>query len=164
MPRTATSRMTSGPSAHLAKPKPQDRIQLLTRRFMQRATALTKEASPKATVPVRSTRWRSRLLQRKCACGGTPGPTGECEGCRRKRLQRKASQPSTINSQPAEVPPIVHEVPSPGQALDAAHRALTEPRFGRDFTQLRVGSDDTTADSAQAVNVMARQIDRGFTI
>ena len=25
-------------------------------------------------------------LQRKCACGGTPGPAGECENCRRKRL------------------------------------------------------------------------------
>lgn len=26
------------------------------------------------------------MLQRKCACGGTPGPSGECEGCKRKRL------------------------------------------------------------------------------
>jgi Domain of unknown function (DUF4157) len=26
-----------------------------------------------------------RSLQRKCACGGTPGPTGECEECRKKR-------------------------------------------------------------------------------
>lgn len=25
-------------------------------------------------------------LQRKCACGGTPGPSGECEECRKKRL------------------------------------------------------------------------------
>src|SRR5882724_13613326 len=29
---------------------------------------------------------RTGLLQRKCACGGTPGPTGECEACRKKRL------------------------------------------------------------------------------
>jgi hypothetical protein len=29
------------------------------------------------------------LLQRKCACGGPPGPTGECEACRKKKLQRK---------------------------------------------------------------------------
>jgi hypothetical protein len=27
-----------------------------------------------------------RQLQRKCACGGTPGPTGECEQCKHKRL------------------------------------------------------------------------------
>jgi hypothetical protein len=29
---------------------------------------------------------RSRRLQRKCACGGKPGPNGECKECRRKRL------------------------------------------------------------------------------
>lgn len=27
----------------------------------------------------------SGMLQRKCACGGPPGPTGECAECRRKR-------------------------------------------------------------------------------
>ncbi len=31
------------------------------------------------------------MLQRKCACGGTPGPTGECAACRAKRLQRQAA-------------------------------------------------------------------------
>lgn len=35
------------------------------------------------------------LLQRKCACGGSPGPVGECEACRGKpRLQ--GSRPSTL--------------------------------------------------------------------
>lgn len=29
---------------------------------------------------------RSNLLQRKCACGGTSGPTGECDQCKRRRL------------------------------------------------------------------------------
>jgi hypothetical protein len=32
-----------------------------------------------------------RTLQRKCACG-TPGSTGECEGCRKKRLLRSSGQ------------------------------------------------------------------------
>jgi len=32
---------------------------------------------------------RSRLLQRKCACGDAPGTGGECEACRKTRLQRK---------------------------------------------------------------------------
>ncbi|MCV5870130.1 hypothetical protein OFN61_33270, partial [Escherichia coli] len=57
-------------------------------------------------------------LQRKCACGGTPGPTGECEDCRRKRLglQRKGLGPA-----PAQVPEIVHEVLGlPGQPLEPA--------------------------------------------
>ena len=45
----------------------------------------TASASPSFT-PV-----RRATLQRKCACGGTPGPTGECAACRRKRLQRERS-------------------------------------------------------------------------
>jgi hypothetical protein len=31
---------------------------------------------------------RSGLLQRRCACGGTPGRSGECAECRRRRLAR----------------------------------------------------------------------------
>ena len=31
------------------------------------------------------------LLQRKCACGGTPGSSGECAACRAKRLAKKAT-------------------------------------------------------------------------
>ncbi len=31
------------------------------------------------------------MVQRKCACGGTPGPTGECEACRQKRLTQAAT-------------------------------------------------------------------------
>ena len=65
---------------------------------------------------------RSGLLQRNCACGGTPGPTGECEACRKKRegmLQRAAVNPVPVH----DVPPIVHEMlRSPGQPLDAATR------------------------------------------
>ncbi|HTE77158.1 MAG TPA: DUF4157 domain-containing protein [Xanthobacteraceae bacterium] len=34
---------------------------------------------------------RGHMLQRKCACGGTPGPSGECAECAKKKsgLQRK---------------------------------------------------------------------------
>lgn len=48
---------------------------------------------PRQAAPAESALGRSyppaRLaVRRKCACGGTPGPTGECEECRKKRLQR----------------------------------------------------------------------------
>jgi len=33
------------------------------------------------------------MLQRKCACGGTPGPTGECAACRHKRLATQGALP-----------------------------------------------------------------------
>jgi hypothetical protein len=103
-------------------------------------------------------------LQRKCACGGSSGTSGECEECKKtegrdestKTLQRKASQPSTFSSQPFEAPPIVHEVlQSPGQPLDAATRRLVEPRFGHNFGQVRVHTDAEAAKSAIAINANA---------
>jgi Domain of unknown function (DUF4157) len=105
---------------------------------------------------------RGRTLQRKCACGGTIGPTGECEECRKKRetgvLRRLASsaQPSTLDSQPLVVPPLVHEVlRSSGQPLDADTRTFMEPRFGHDFSRVRVHSDAKAVESARAVNAHA---------
>jgi len=54
------------------------------------------------------------------------------------------------------VPPIAHEVlGSPGQPLDAGTRAFMEPRFGHDFSQVRVHSDANAAESARAVNALA---------
>jgi hypothetical protein len=97
----------------------------------------------------------SGLLQRKCACGQHTVAGGECEECRKKRegmLQRAA-----INAAPTNgVPPIVHDVlSSPGQPLDAGTRAFMEPRFGFDFSRVRVHTDARAAGSAQAVNALA---------
>jgi hypothetical protein len=91
------------------------------------------------------------VLRRKCACGATPGPTGECEQCRRKRLQRSASAPA-----PAVAPPAVHEVlRSPGAPLDASVRARMEPRFRHSFGDVRVHADGRAAESARAVGAHA---------
>jgi hypothetical protein len=91
------------------------------------------------------------ILQRACACGNhTPGG-GECEACKQKRLQRSATA-----AEPAVAPPIVHDVlRSPGQPLDAATRAFMEPRFGQDFSRVRVHTDGQAAVSARAVNAHA---------
>lgn len=97
---------------------------------------------------------RSKLLQRKCACGGQASQSeGECEDCKKKRtLQRHAAGPA---AQPT-APPIVHEVlNSPGQPLDPATRNFFERRFGHDFSRVRVHTDDCAADSARAVNASA---------
>jgi len=49
---------------------------------------------------------RGGVLQRKCACGGTPGPTGECEECRKKRLalqtKPKFNEPGNTYEQEAD--------------------------------------------------------------
>jgi hypothetical protein len=100
------------------------------------------------------------LLQRKCACGQhTPGG-GECEECRKKRkgtLQRSALGAARMG----EAPPIVHEVlRSPGQPLDPAARQTMEPRFGHDFSQVRVHTDRRAAQSARAVDALAYTVGR----
>jgi hypothetical protein len=56
----------------------------------------------------------------------------------------------------AEAPAIVDEVlHRPGQPLDRESRAYFEPRFGRDFSAVRVHSDDIAARSAKAVGARA---------
>ncbi|WP_263352929.1 eCIS core domain-containing protein [Acidicapsa acidisoli] len=58
-------------------------------------------------------------------------------------------------AQPA-APRIVHEVlRSPGEALDAPTRSFMESRFGRDFSRVRVHSDELAAESARSVNAAA---------
>lgn len=92
------------------------------------------------------------LLQRKCACGGSAGLDGECEECRNKRLQRHSEN----GIEPITVPSVVHEVlRSPGAPLDTAVRAFMEPRFGHDFSQVRVHTDAKAVESARAVNAVA---------
>jgi len=99
----------------------------------------------------------ANLLQRKCDCGGTPGPDGECAECREKRLQRR----STGQAEPSTVPPVVHDVlRSPGQPLEPDTRAFMEPRFGHDFDQVRVHTDARAAESARAVDALAYTVGR----
>lgn len=90
----------------------------------------------------------SGVLQRQCACGQHTSAGGECEECKQKRegtLQRAAINPARV-----------HEVlRSPGQPLDAATRAFMEPRFGHDFSGVRVHTDAKAAESARAVNALA---------
>src|SRR5262249_4954205 len=65
------------------------------------------------------------------------------------------------HAEPSEVPPMVHEVlNSPGQSLDAGTRAFFEPRFGHDFSRVRVHTDAKAAESAQAVNAAAYTVGR----
>jgi Domain of unknown function (DUF4157) len=89
-------------------------------------------------------------LQRQCTCGGA----GECNDCKEKEATLQRSDLGT--GTPAVVPPIVHDVlRAPGRPLDAASRAFFEPRFGRDFSGVRVHSDGLAQASAAAVNANA---------
>jgi hypothetical protein len=98
------------------------------------------------------------LLQRKCSCGGTAGPNGECEACRKRRLslQRRTSDANREATGHSSVPPIVDDVlRSPGRSLDATTRRWMESRFGHDFSSVQVHNDSRASESARAVNALA---------
>ena len=91
------------------------------------------------------------VLRRKCACGGSKSGEAECEECK-KKLQRRSAGIAA----PSIAPPIVHEVlHSPGQPLDHEARSYFEPRFGHDFSKVRVHSDEKAAQSARDVHALA---------
>ena len=61
----------------------------------------------------------------------------------------------------SEAPGMLHEVlRAPGQPLDAATRAFMEPRFGYDFSRVRVHTDATAAESARSVSAVAYTVGR----
>ena len=97
----------------------------------------------------------SRLLQRACACGGSPGVVGECAACRERRLPRSALGAAPLQA----APQIVHKVlGSAGRPLDTRTRAFLEPRFGHNFANVRVHTDARAAESARALNALAYTI------
>lgn len=104
------------------------------------------------------------VLQRKCACGTHTPAGGECTQCGKKKqfLQRAAlSYIEGGNRDIEEFPPIVHDVlRSSGQPLDLATRGFFEPRFGHDFSKVRVHTDAQAAESARAVNALVYTVGR----
>jgi hypothetical protein len=111
-------------------------------------------ARAKVSGPATPTPSRGGVLQRSCACGQHTGG-GQCEHCRAEhegRLQRSGDG----RGAPGAVPDVVHEaLDSPGHALDPATRAFMEPRFGYDFSRVRVHTDPLADESARAVDALA---------
>lgn len=128
-------------------------------------SARTSAQSQKVAVPA-FTPTPSVTLQRKCACGQHTVSGGECAECSTKKLdlQRRAAPSPNRGKGWGEgqsVPPIVHEVlRSPGQPLDRSTRLFMEPRFGHDFSRVRVHTDARAAESARAVNALAYTVGR----
>ncbi len=65
-----------------------------------------------------------------------------CEGCDERVTQ---DAPGMVND----------ALRSPGEPLDAPTRAFFEPRFGRDFSEVRIHADDRAARSAQSIGASA---------
>jgi hypothetical protein len=89
--------------------------------------------------------------------GDAPGLRRKCAACEDEA--DTAVRPKSTSSSSAgggEAPAIVGEVlGGSGQALDTASRAFFEPRFGTDFSGVRIHADGEAARSAAAVNARA---------
>ena len=100
-------------------------------------------------------RMPERRLQRTCACGG------ECPKCRKEKLAHGHARLQTKHVGSGDLgqtamPPSVYKVlRSPGQSLNPEIRAFMEPRFGYDFSRVRVHSDAAAEQSARSVNASA---------
>src|SRR5258705_1152162 len=118
-----------------------------------RETLQTTKSAPLSSGP-------GGMLQRKCGpCGQRRMAGGGCSECCKKKslLQGKAARGEEVN----EVPAMVHQVlRSTGQPLDSATRAYMEPRFGYDFSRVRVHADSSATESARAVNAQAYTVGR----
>ena len=95
---------------------------------------------------------RMREPRFQCACGGA------CPKC------QASSRPSSFQAKHVRVdgarqisaPPIVHRVlASPGQLLDPGTRSFMEPRFGADFSHVRVHTGPDAAESARQIGARA---------
>jgi hypothetical protein len=88
-------------------------------------------------------------VQPKCACGGA----GEHEERKEEQTVRRKAAGAAPR---ASVPPTVHEVlRSPGRPLDQATRGFMEPRFGHDFSRVRIHADAEAAQSAAQIHAKA---------
>ena len=67
-----------------------------------------------------------------------------------------AGTPGSVTGGNSSAPASVHEVlRAPGQPLDHATRAFMEPRFGHDFSMVRVHTGASAGQSAREVNAQA---------
>lgn len=88
--------------------------------------------------------------------GETEEPAGAAGTVRRQEQFDPHAPPDADRPDNAAAPTVVHQVlKSPGQPLDAGVRAFMEPRFGRDFSGVRVHTDAQASQSAQAVQARA---------
>lgn len=120
------------------------------------STALQAQAATPQTPAVAPV--QTRLLQRKCACGGSAGAGGACENCDEQKLSRqRLTDDAERETKSRDASPLIVQnvLRSPGQPLDQETRAFMEPRFGHDFSRVRVHTDAQAAESTRAVNALA---------
>ncbi|HET7865315.1 MAG TPA: DUF4157 domain-containing protein, partial [Burkholderiaceae bacterium] len=89
---------------------------------------------------------RPLSIQRRCS---------QCEEELHRRHDGVSADPTT-----ADLGQVDATLRQPGRPLDPAARAFFEPRFGADFSAVRVHTDMQAAESARAVNALAYTVGR----
>jgi hypothetical protein len=91
-------------------------------------------------------------VQRACACGSDE------KDPKQEFLQAKG-EPGGTGAGVA--PPAVHDaLGATGQALDSGTKSFFEPRFGHDFSQVRLHTGQDAARAARSVNALAFTVGR----
>jgi hypothetical protein len=93
-----------------------------------------------------------------CASGGSTCP--KCAARSAGRLHRKAMSESAHAPGGARSPDSIFPGSGRGRPLDAPTRSFFEPRFGRDFSFVRVHVGAEAAESARSVNALAFTLGR----
>lgn len=84
-------------------------------------------------------------------CGATP-----CLACSQDDDRSIMRRRATGSAEPSSLPPVVREaLPSSGLPLEPSVRSYFEPRFGRDFSTVRVHTDERAARAADAIDASA---------
>jgi uncharacterized protein DUF4157 len=93
----------------------------------------------------------ARLLQRACACAGKDPGQGECETCKRKRVQRKGAGAVSDANGAADLASFERG----GRPLARAWRERLEPLFGVDFSAVRLHDDGASHAAARDLRAHA---------
>lgn len=98
------------------------------------------------------------LVMRSTHLPSPPSPpriSRKCAACAEEK-QRQPKPVGLPGSSVGEAPEIVYDVlGSSGEPLSQRSRAYFEPRFGHDFSEVRVHSDREAAESARKINAAA---------
>ncbi len=102
-------------------------------------------------------------VEGKLVQGHGPSPQIQrmCGPCREEEetIQRKEFPSAAAETTPA-AKSNAFALPRAGHALPESARAFFEPRFGYDFSRVRLHTDPDAAESAQAVNALAYTVGR----
>jgi hypothetical protein len=122
---------------------------------MQRLAGARRVAPPVAV----STAVHPGTLQRSCDCDNSAGCECGQQAPSLPWLQRQAGPAGSATPSGGAAAAALRGIGS-GRPLDVGSRSFMEPRFGRDFSDVRIHTDAAAADAARVLNAEAFTVGR----